>query len=347
MDSGVLETTERPQIAAAEPAESAPLEFREANGTWQLAPEWATFLIRFGYLWAQSAQTARRRIALISLPCDSAAAGLVTLGALKCRLEIPGANDRSAHFERIRSLAGSVGQTIDLYDQRLRGRKRGPYRLTGHFSSEMPWAKLVNGPDEDKVTISAETARFWQFALEPPVEILQGNRIPFGTFYAALPTPRSGLTITQNLAYSDSAICLAGCPAGDASTRRVMSELSFRLLTGEIACLADLLTIHGWQRQNVSRVAFLNVRNGTLDRSCSKPQIVIAYGEISFLDATNRFPFSDVVGVIDLSADRERLEAVSAAIASMAQWFSGDEHLAASMPVPPKGIAVALMKTQE
>ncbi|MFZ2159067.1 MAG: hypothetical protein WAV72_23495 [Bradyrhizobium sp.] len=194
------------------------------------------------------------------------------------------------------------------------------------------------------MTISADTARFWQFADEPPVEILQGSRIPFEPFYGALPTPRSQLSIAQNLAYSDSAICLAGSPAGDASTKRVMSEISFRLPNRDTTSLADLLTIHGWQRQNVSRVAFFNTRNATPDRSCPKPKFVIAYGDIAFLDVVNRFSSSDIVGVINLSADREKLDAVSAAMANLAQWFTGDEPLATSIPAPPRGIAIALMR---
>src|SRR5258708_3671241 len=54
--------------------------FSETGCVWQPVPPWAAFLIRFGYLWRATSKT--RRIALLTMPCDSAAAGLISLGAL-------------------------------------------------------------------------------------------------------------------------------------------------------------------------------------------------------------------------------------------------------------------------
>ena len=54
-------------------------------------PNWAYFLINFGYQ-SKLYTGSKRRIALISMPCESAAAGLVSLGALIRDLEDPQAS---------------------------------------------------------------------------------------------------------------------------------------------------------------------------------------------------------------------------------------------------------------
>ena len=55
--------------------------FSEAGRDWRPIPHWAEFLIQLGYGWP-IATPGQRRIALVSMPCDSAAAGLIALGAL-------------------------------------------------------------------------------------------------------------------------------------------------------------------------------------------------------------------------------------------------------------------------
>jgi hypothetical protein len=63
------------------------LLFSEAQAEWHAVPRWIEYLIHLGYVWPRDISE-RRRIALISMPCDSAAAGLVSLGALVRELRI-------------------------------------------------------------------------------------------------------------------------------------------------------------------------------------------------------------------------------------------------------------------
>src|ERR1700693_5478176 len=76
-----------------------PMRFSEADAAWQTVPPWADFLVRCGFAWADSRD--RRRIGIVSMPCESAGAGLVTLGAIRRRLTLDDANDALSHFERI------------------------------------------------------------------------------------------------------------------------------------------------------------------------------------------------------------------------------------------------------
>jgi hypothetical protein len=276
------------------------------------------------------------------MPCDSAAAGLIALGAMLKRLETDGANDRAAHFERIRYLSAQPNNGVDLFDQRNRGRKRGPYFLDGQLNVDQMWACLRAEP-ETRVTISQSSARFWQFFGEPPVEILDGGSLSHGTIYSELPGA-SGTIRTENLNHSDSDICLAGRPSGDAGTRRAMGELRFWTQSGPIASLADLLTIHEWQGETVSRVVFFNTRTRQFDRVSRPPRLVLTDGELSFAAALSRFPESDVVGVISRSSDREKLEIVGARMADMNQWFEGDDDLVRQLPVAPRGISLSVLR---
>ncbi len=54
--------------------------FSEGGCEWRTPPPWVTSLIDIGYRWGGDFQ-AQRKIALVSMPCDSAAAGLIGLRA--------------------------------------------------------------------------------------------------------------------------------------------------------------------------------------------------------------------------------------------------------------------------
>ena len=55
--------------------------FSEDNDSWREVPDWASFLLRLGVKFPLD-PIETRRICLVSMPCDSAAAGLVALGAM-------------------------------------------------------------------------------------------------------------------------------------------------------------------------------------------------------------------------------------------------------------------------
>ncbi len=206
----------------------------------------------------------------------------------------------------------------------------------------MVWAQLCAAP-ETRVTVTPANAPFWQFADEPPVEVLNGKLLPYGTLYEAIPGAPDPV-IKDNLCHSDSDICLAGRIAGEASTHKAMDELRFRKGDGSVASLADLLTIHAWQSVTVSRVVLFNTRTRQADRTSRPPRLVLADGDRSFLEVLQRFTHGDLVGVISRTADRERLEMVGARLAESMQWFDGDEALASHLPPIVPGIALSVLK---
>src|SRR5262245_43197412 len=119
------------------------MRFSEGTAPWQTVPSWADFLLRFGF--ACGERRDRRRISVISMPCESAGAGLVTLGAIRHRLALHDANDSLSHFERIERLASRRDTETYLRHNSIRGR----FRLEGKDLRGV-WARREQGGTTDR-----------------------------------------------------------------------------------------------------------------------------------------------------------------------------------------------------
>jgi hypothetical protein len=318
------------------------MQFSEANCEWQETPSWASFLIRCGFDWLRDVQ-APRRIGLISMPCDSAGAGLVALGAMRHRLEINGANDLGAHYQRIESLARSGDTRARLLNRNPPRKLRGPYVVDGQYSAGMVWVKMVSSPDT-RMTVSLTTAINWQFEAEAPVQVLCGDQIPYGQHYAELIEGGNAVD-AANLMQSDSGVCLASRVTGGNSTRSALMTIRFKA-DGRVGDLSELLAVQDWSLGMISRVSFFNSRTEQLDRSTSQPRLVIADGDAAFLKVLERDEFqqSDVVGVMHRTVERDRLETLGERLAGLDQWYERDVEFLRGLPPSPHGIGVLLLR---
>ena len=93
------------------------ISFSECDGAWVPIPAWARFLIDLGFRWPRT-DSGRNRVCLISMPCDSAGAGLVALGALVRDLGDGRANDSDSHYDNLKRYANDYLATC--------GRRDGP-----------------------------------------------------------------------------------------------------------------------------------------------------------------------------------------------------------------------------
>lgn len=80
------------------------ISFSECDGAWVPIPAWARFLLDLGHRWPRT-DSGRNRVYLISMPCDSAGAGLVALGALVRDLGDARANDADSHYDNLKRYA--------------------------------------------------------------------------------------------------------------------------------------------------------------------------------------------------------------------------------------------------
>ncbi len=337
-----------PAIVYRSPEQS--LLFSEADSPWQAIPRWANFLIRCGYACAGS-DASSRRIGLISMPCESAAAAVVALGAMRRRLTFAQANDLTSHYQRLdRHVACAENELVPTF---LRNNKyRGRFRLDGKDKDGVIWVRSEAGSSRafsnhqrlmKGFAILPQSACDWYFDGEAPVQALQGADLPYAELYQAL--LEGGAVIRLNLRQSDSAICLAGRVAGESVSKAVIERVRFKQGSYS-ADLSKLLAVQDWSPGTISRVTFFNTRTQQLDRNTGLTRLVIADGDIAFLRLLERTEFksSDVLGVIHRAVDRERLEALGFKIAELQQWYSPDLSMQGCIPPAPPGITILLLR---
>src|SRR5207244_1579023 len=121
-------------------------------------PNWVESLLWFGFRW-QRDPPHRRRFALVSMPCPSAGAGVVALGALIRRFCMVGANDVEAHFKRLEQLALSSDANTLL----RRGRKRTRFFVERQDQYGLVWVREANSTSGLRITVSPRTAHEWWF----------------------------------------------------------------------------------------------------------------------------------------------------------------------------------------
>jgi hypothetical protein len=325
------------------------MRFSEAGAPWQTIPCWADFLIRYGSAWGDRRD--RRRIGIVSMPCESAGAGLVAVGAIRRRLSLHDASDCLSHFERIAKLAGRCDSETFLRHDTMKGR----FRLDGIDQRGLVWVRRVSGGAGDpfaqngppRIVILASNANQWRFEREAPTVALQGIGLSYGPHYAGL-IDGAAEPLPSNLAQSDSAICLAGRVAGESVSRNAFAAIRFDC-DGQVADLTQLLTVHRWSPDTVSRITFFNSRTGQLDRDTGSTELLIADGDSAFLKALDADAFrrSDVLGIIDRAVDRDRLESVSTKLAGLSQWFAPEGQIPDGLPSTPAGITVLTLTRRQ
>lgn len=328
-------------ISATDWCDSFP-EFREGEDASRPTPPWAQFFLRTGYQ-LQAELSNARRIILLTMPCESAGAGLLTLGALRFRLAQRGADDLEEHFSRIQALARTGHTNRPLCDIRNRGKRAGPFLVgdieqdTGHV-----WVQHASVGDVRRL-ITPAAAMNWRFQDEPPLYLQSGAQVPYRELYTRL-LPGASHVCPENLSRSDSAIWLMTRPTGEAVTRAVAANIRFASAGGEIG-LDELLTIRQWASERISRVVLFNTRTGEPDRCTRRPQLVVADGDIAFLRALNERDMqeADVIGVVPRNLPRDRLEALGHRLADLEQWYSRDDSLPGMIRNLPPSVAAAVL----
>ena len=313
------------------------MEFSEAGGEWREVPDWVRFLITFGYRWPAAAGI-HRRIAVVSMPCDSAAAGLVALGVMRRCLEMDDADDIRAHHKRLLELAQQLGDRLEL-----RHKERwGVYKFDGFYDNGDPRVRRKKSSQDERHSIPVSSALDWFIKNESPIVLPEGEQVPCAQLYSHL-MPNWGEIRPLNLSVSHSEVCLVGRSKGESATKRSVEAVRFRegdLETG----LSGLLTIQSWMPNTISRVNFYNSRTKKFDRNYIKPRIAIADGDRSLLGVLDRKDFgeSDVIGVIDRSVERDRLESIGNKLADLRQWYN--KSILSGLPEVPRGMGIFIME---
>ncbi|TAJ92732.1 MAG: hypothetical protein EPO31_10955 [Gammaproteobacteria bacterium] len=348
--------------------------FSERNQEWRPVPFWVDFLIRLGYRWPASTM-GPRRIALLSMPCDSAAAELVALGAMIRDLGNSNANDIAGHYAALMRYARQYLEHCrgcDLpecdpaakrcgYVAKATGRLRYSPSLrkvytvsrstdlaNGRIALERPAGRTrsrsgeMNGP----VTSwpNAEHATNWHIENEPPPQLASSEGALSEGPYRQIITEAE--IHSNNLRRSYSGLCLVGRAGGEGATREICKSVRFQFSGGDYS-LSDVLTIHRWSMAvPISRVIFYNARTEKFDRHTPQPSLVIADGDTSFLKVLGgtEFQRSDVIGVIHRVVERDRLEALGNQMLGLQQWYAEDTEMLGGLPAAPRAIGLSILK---
>lgn len=327
---------------ATAPADSTVLS--DGGGPWGAFPKWADFLVRVGSATTRLSGD-RRRVVVVSMPCDSAGAALVALGALRWRLAQQNADDRHSHLERIQQLARQGASNVVLRHDLHRGRFFvDRVDAEGRVWVRQDMGKVTSRKPPLRMAILADRSTSWTFDGEPPAEVLEGAEIPYGDVYDGL-TDGTPSAFPLNLRRSDSGVCLAGRIMGGAATQAIASSLRFS--RGETAVGLDrLLTVHAWSAGMISRVTLFNTRTDQFDRRGVPALVAAADGDQALLHVldSDAFQHTHLVGVIHRTVERDRLEAINERLANLAQWYTPDSALRDALPAPPCGISFASLK---
>jgi len=332
--------------------------FVEGNRDWETIPAWVRFLISVGHSWQQDLSI--RRLGLISLPSDSAAAGLVTLGALLRDLENPHANDIAGHYDALARHAQQYLTSCRDCEYRC----NPDIKKCGYIAEARGRVRSVNSRNRvyvvsDRTDIEQRQLAFafrdliefpkrqfatdWYLDNEPPVVLATSEGELCCDRYCGF-FPEQNI-FADNLRKTYSGLCLVGRATGERSTRDSLGRVRFRR-EGSDFRLDDLLTVNGWSDAAVSRVSFFNVRTEKFDRRSENPALVVADGHLSFLKAAGRSEFqqSDILGVFSRTLERDALETLGNKIQSWGQWYETDDELLSRIAPIPRGIAVIVLR---
>jgi len=336
-------------------------KFSENGHEWQPIPYWVKFLIQFGYHWYGN-DMEQRRIAIVSMPCESAAAGLIVLGALIRDLGNPDTNDVIGHFNALLRYARQYLEGCRLCKHPCNPKKMGcgyAAEATGwvwHWGrkpvkrykisekSDLAKKRLLYSVKDGTWWQNPQHATDWQIDREPPPQLADHDGELEGEIYTQI--IESAKVLPENLRRSFAGLCLAGRVAGKTATYNSCASVFFHSKDSKYP-LTKLLAIHGWSSvSSVSRMCFFNSRTEKFDRYTSAVSLVVADGDKSFLKILGQTEFqrTDVIGVINRIIERDDLEAVGNRIYGLRQWYKDDPDTLGRLPSVPRGISILILK---
>jgi hypothetical protein len=231
--------------------------FSESDSGWKPLPDWVDFLIQIGRCWP-SPVSGTRRLAIVSLPCDSPGAGLVALGALIRNLGLATATDAHGHYDQLlrhahqhinycapcnlrcfpeQKRCGFVAEAAGVF-RHVKTRKQY------HVSAQTDFNKrrLAVSPREGGswTIYSPKVGLDFRIDGDPVLRLATTEGELLGGTYSEI-VPGAPI-LPANLRESHSGLCFAGRIVGEAASRAICESAKFRLGQSEHA-LSELLTI--------------------------------------------------------------------------------------------------------
>lgn len=303
------------------------MQYFEVDTFYDEVPTWAATALSLGYRWNLGCGNARR-IGLLSMPCESEAAGLIALGALRNDLERTTANHVDMHFdfllrtchERIAAkvrcgahpeeLSWDVRDSVDDTRWRFVAFNGELDAIVLEKATYRPFVKrkgksIPNPHGVCTCYIMRGNAIRWQLRDCPLPQLPHDGKGLEYSEYRDLPGC-VGPILEANLRQSYDGLVLVGQGGTrDSSYMQKLYAAGFATADRRFS-LGDLLTLHHTERQYIRRLRFLNERVHQ-DEAIHAAWLVVADGISALLCAEKLFPSSDIIGVCNRDASVESI----------------------------------------
>jgi hypothetical protein len=306
-------------------------------------PSWVRAMIELGLQWPSDSDR-NRRISFVSMPCDSGAFGLISLGLMMRDLGRKQASDISLHHQRVvdyarrylrQNAAGAAppagGQLSGILKLIPKDPDKKPvkYQIVGVTSGPQPIVRVrqhqakskLNGSElaETNVTVNISARLSIEGAPLPEVRMVD-HEIDTTPYLAICPD----LSIEPaNLKQSYTGLAIVGRTQGERATRQVLGEQRFNMNEKSYS-LDEILRVQQWSDVTATRAQFLSAR-GDLKQLVvgTAPEILVIDGLQAFLKviAREEFRYSDVVVVYSRACDRALLEELTGQIEQLLNYY--------------------------
>jgi hypothetical protein len=295
-------------------------------------PKWILQIINLGYTWEKDRNPWKRRICLISMPCQSVAAPLLALGALRRDLERINANNYDGHFDAlcrardiyVENINISGGYVIDSKNKKWKfssdmGNSNGIVVTdTRHKEFVKRNGKLIENLNMPcKSLITKDNAKYWRLDGYSVVEADKADQKLSKNDYLVIPEC-DGSIDDMNLGRSYSGLLLVGDGEGhDTNYMQEIYKVTF-YRNGQQVSLGKLLTLHP-HKNGVARMAFCNHQK--VDLQSNDHYLVVADGASAFLKSLSHFKMSDVIGVYSRDEPVENLAVISGKLGEISRYY--------------------------
>lgn len=331
------------------------MQYFEGNVLYEAVPGWVAAALRLGYRWRQNGGQGRR-IGLLSMPCESEAAGIITLGALRSDLERTTANHLDTYFdcllqsclERVAVRAHPVGYPED-HSWDVRNVVDDTNWRFDFYDSEQDAIALVNAAYRPVIKrngrsipnpngacssyIMRDNVICWQLGGSPLPQLPTDGKALDSSAYSNLPGC-CGQILEENLLRSYDGLVLVGQGAArDSAYVRKFYTAGFVSADRQLP-LGDLLTLHHGERNYIQRLRFLNER-AHHGAGVQAARLVVADGISALLCAEKLFPASDIIGVCSRDASVEAVLQLKVWLNDTVRYYTDAEtshYLSGEMP---------------
>lgn len=338
--------------------------FSEGGSPQRNMPEWVQGMLRIGLDWPAGAG-GPRRIGIVSMPCDSAAFGLIALGIMIRDLGRVEATDIHLHHQRVvdyarRYVAQQSSSEEIPNSQRLSGILKWVPKEPSKKPTKYQVVGLTGGPDyrvkvrqlQAKSKLNGSEPATVEFSIHKTQRLaIEGASIPevriadLGISSEGYQALVSGLHIEHsNLRQSYTGLCIAGRVEGERATRSILEQVAFHLNDGRHG-VDELLQVEGWTDGVVGRVRFVNMRGVKEElRIDNAPDVIVVDGLKAFTRViTNpELRSSDVVMVYHRAVDRELLEELGSHLDNLQKYMTHNDK--GELPVLPQPIHYSILE---